>query len=137
MSHMLKYIYKSVLGKSLMLITDESCFEMHIYIALCKLDIVDEFYIKCIHDCQSSCKNVLTFTLYFVSCFKILLKLSHYLLLSIVHFQDGLLSQGYGDLINRLHEQIPKVTSDSKRLQMIVCSATLHSFEVKKMAVSK
>ena len=49
--------------------------------------------------------------------------------------QDGLLSQGYGDLINRLHQQIPKVTADGKRLQMIVCSATLHSFDVKKMAV--
>ncbi|ESO95555.1 hypothetical protein LOTGIDRAFT_227238 [Lottia gigantea] len=47
---------------------------------------------------------------------------------------DGLLSQGYGQLITRLHDQIPKVTSDGKRLQMIVCSATLHSFDVKKMA---
>ena len=51
-------------------------------------------------------------------------------------WQDGLLSQGYGDLINRLHAQIPKVTNDGKRLQMVVCSATLHSFDVKKMAVS-
>ncbi|XP_050396746.1 ATP-dependent RNA helicase DDX1 [Patella vulgata] len=48
---------------------------------------------------------------------------------------DGLLQQGYGNLITRLHDQIPKVTSDGKRLQMIVCSATLHSFDVKKMAV--
>ena len=47
---------------------------------------------------------------------------------------DGLLKQGYTELIERLHKQIPKVTSDGKRLQMIVCSATLHSFEVKKMA---
>lgn len=47
---------------------------------------------------------------------------------------DGLLKQGYSDLIDRLHRQIPKITSDGKRLQMIVCSATLHSFEVKKMA---
>ncbi|XP_052229582.1 ATP-dependent RNA helicase DDX1-like isoform X2 [Dreissena polymorpha] len=47
---------------------------------------------------------------------------------------DGLLSQGYGDLINRIHGQIPKVTNDGKRLQMVVCSATLHSFDVKKMA---
>lgn len=31
---------------------------------------------------------------------------------------------------------MPKITSDGKRLQMIVCSATLHAFEVKKMAVS-
>ncbi|KAK3085895.1 hypothetical protein FSP39_010136 [Pinctada imbricata] len=47
---------------------------------------------------------------------------------------DGLLSAGYGDMINRLHQQIPKVTNDGKRLQMTVCSATLHSFDVKKMA---
>ncbi|XP_067131115.1 ATP-dependent RNA helicase DDX1 [Centruroides vittatus] len=47
---------------------------------------------------------------------------------------DGLLSQGYGDLINRIHQQIPKITSDGKRLQMVVCSATLHSFDVKKLA---
>lgn len=48
---------------------------------------------------------------------------------------DGLLKQGYGDLINNLHRQIPKVTADGNRLQMIVCSATLHDFDVKKMAV--
>lgn len=47
---------------------------------------------------------------------------------------DGLLNMGYGDLINRIHQQIPKVTADGKRLQMVVCSATLHSFEVKKLA---
>ena len=34
----------------------------------------------------------------------------------------------------RVHGKIPKITSDGKRLQMIVCSATLHAFEVKKMA---
>lgn len=49
---------------------------------------------------------------------------------------DGLLKQGYGDLIERLHRQMPKITADGNRLQMIVCSATLHAFEVKKMAVS-
>ncbi|VEL36100.1 unnamed protein product [Protopolystoma xenopodis] len=49
---------------------------------------------------------------------------------------DGLLSAGYGDMIQRLWDQIPKVTPDGKRLQMVVCSATLHSFEVKKLAVS-
>lgn len=54
----------------------------------------------------------------------------------VLLYQDGLLSSGYGDLINRLHGQIPKVTNDGKRLQMVVCSATLHSFDVKKMAVS-
>ncbi|CAL1280444.1 unnamed protein product [Larinioides sclopetarius] len=47
---------------------------------------------------------------------------------------DGLLQAGYGDLINRMHGQIPKITPDGKRLQMVVCSATLHSFDVKKLA---
>ncbi|KAH8369627.1 hypothetical protein KR093_000368, partial [Drosophila rubida] len=47
---------------------------------------------------------------------------------------DALLKQGYTALIDRLHKQIPKITSDGCRLQMIVCSATLHDFEVKKMA---
>ncbi|KAA0199264.1 ATP-dependent RNA helicase Ddx1 [Fasciolopsis buskii] len=47
---------------------------------------------------------------------------------------DGLLSAGYGDMITRLHSQIPKVTPDGGRLQMVVCSATLHSFDVKKLA---
>jgi ATP-dependent RNA helicase DDX1 len=49
---------------------------------------------------------------------------------------DGLLQQGNMQLIDRIHAQIPKITADGKRLQMVVCSATLHSFEVKKMAVS-
>lgn len=48
---------------------------------------------------------------------------------------DGLLQQGHGELINRLHSRTPKITVDGKRLQMIVCSATLHSLDVKKMAV--
>lgn len=47
---------------------------------------------------------------------------------------DGLLKQGYTELIDRLHRQIPKITCDGRRLQMIVCSATLHAFEVKKLA---
>lgn len=47
---------------------------------------------------------------------------------------DGLLKQGNSGLIDRLHKQIPKLTADGSRLQMIVCSATLHDFEVKKMA---
>ncbi|OQR75005.1 ATP-dependent RNA helicase DDX1-like, partial [Tropilaelaps mercedesae] len=47
---------------------------------------------------------------------------------------DGLLSGGHGNLIERIHQRIPKMTADGKRLQMIVCSATLHSFEVKKLA---
>jgi ATP-dependent RNA helicase DDX1 len=47
---------------------------------------------------------------------------------------DGLLKAGYEQLITRLHGQIPKMTSDGTRLQMIVCSATLHDFDVKRMA---
>lgn len=44
------------------------------------------------------------------------------------------MKSGYTELIDRLHKQIPKMTTDGRRLQMIVCSATLHDFEVKKMA---
>ena len=36
----------------------------------------------------------------------------------------------------KLHSRMPSVTLDGKRLQMIVCSATLHNFEVKKLADS-
>lgn len=41
---------------------------------------------------------------------------------------DGLLSQGHKDLIMKIQRKIPSVTADGKRLQMIVCSATLHNF---------
>eukprot|EP00069_Balaena_mysticetus_P002731 bmy_15991T0 len=54
--------------------------------------------------------------------------------LSVLDNGDGLLSQGYSDFINRIHNQIPQITSDGKRLQVIVCSATLHSFDVKKLS---
>ncbi|KAI5627764.1 ATP-dependent RNA helicase DDX1 [Silurus asotus] len=47
---------------------------------------------------------------------------------------DGLLSAGYTDFIMRVYSKIPQVTSDGKRLQVIVCSATLHSFDVKKLS---
>ncbi|CAK8692162.1 unnamed protein product [Clavelina lepadiformis] len=47
---------------------------------------------------------------------------------------DGLLTAGNGDFIKRVHSKIPQVTGDGKRLQVIVCSATLHSFDVKKLA---
>ncbi|KAH8867729.1 ATP-dependent RNA helicase DDX1 [Schistosoma japonicum] len=47
---------------------------------------------------------------------------------------DGLLSAGYGDMVSRIHKQIPKATADGNRLQMIVCSATLHSVDVKRLA---
>lgn len=33
--------------------------------------------------------------------------------------QDGLLSAGYTDFIMRVYNQIPQVTSDGKRLQVI------------------
>ena len=36
----------------------------------------------------------------------------------------------------KLHRKMPSVTLDGKRLQMVVCSATLHNFEVKKLADS-
>ncbi|RXM33678.1 ATP-dependent RNA helicase DDX1 [Acipenser ruthenus] len=47
---------------------------------------------------------------------------------------DGLLSAGYLDFIMRVYNKIPQITSDGKRLQVIVCSATLHSFDVKKLS---
>ena len=47
---------------------------------------------------------------------------------------DGLLKAGCEGFISRVHNMIPKVTSDGRRLQMVVCSATLHALEVKKMA---
>lgn len=47
---------------------------------------------------------------------------------------DGLIKQRYTKLIDSLHEKMPKVSNDGKRLQMVVCSATLHDFEVKKLA---
>lgn len=48
---------------------------------------------------------------------------------------DALIQQQQGaTLVTRLHSSIPKVTSDGHRLQMVVCSATLHSVEVKRLA---
>ncbi|KAK3506698.1 hypothetical protein QTP70_015545, partial [Hemibagrus guttatus] len=54
---------------------------------------------------------------------------------------DGLLTAGYTDFIMRIYNKVPQVTSDGKRLQVvfcrllvIVCSATLHSFDVKKLS---
>ena len=65
---------------------------------------------------------------------KSVLRLTHCRFL-VLDEADGLLQQGHGDMINRLHGRAPAITPDGKRLQMIVCSATLHSFDVKKMAV--
>nr|AFN70718.1 ATP-dependent RNA helicase DDX1 [Botryllus schlosseri] len=47
---------------------------------------------------------------------------------------DGLLSAGNEAMIKRMHSKMPQVTADGKRLQVIVCSAALHSFDVKKLA---
>jgi ATP-dependent RNA helicase DDX1 len=47
---------------------------------------------------------------------------------------DGLLSGGHGQFIQKIFQQLPKVSSAGRRLQMIVCSATLHSLDVKKLA---
>ncbi|XP_057291400.1 ATP-dependent RNA helicase DDX1-like isoform X1 [Hydractinia symbiolongicarpus] len=47
---------------------------------------------------------------------------------------DGLLAQNQGKLIETLYQQCPKMSSDGKRLQLVVCSATLHNFDVKKLA---
>eukprot|EP00117_Sycon_ciliatum_P026385 scpid39786/ scgid5952/ ATP-dependent RNA helicase DDX1; DEAD box protein 1 len=47
---------------------------------------------------------------------------------------DGLLTQGYEKFIMSMYSQIPSSQPDGRRMQMVVCSATLHSFEVKKLA---
>ena len=43
-------------------------------------------------------------------------------------------SEGHKDLIVKIKKKIPDVSADGKRLQLIVCSATLHNIEVKKLA---
>lgn len=47
---------------------------------------------------------------------------------------DGLLNQNNGPLIERLFNKCPKMSPDGRRLQLIVCSATLHNFAVKRLA---
>lgn len=47
---------------------------------------------------------------------------------------DGLLLAGQEAFIKRMHSAMSQVSSGGKRLQVIVCSATLHSFDVKKLA---
>lgn len=44
---------------------------------------------------------------------------------------DALLAQGNMKLLSDLQVKMPKMFSDGRRLQLIVCSATLHNFEVK------
>ena len=52
----------------------------------------------------------------------------------IIDEVDAFLAQGNMQTILQLHSKIPRMFGDGKRLQMIVCSATLHNFEVKKLA---
>eukprot|EP00041_Stephanoeca_diplocostata_P030216 m.907818 g.907818 ORF g.907818 m.907818 type:complete len:736 (+) comp23711_c1_seq21:2004-4211(+) len=47
---------------------------------------------------------------------------------------DGLLTGGATGIIDDVFKRLPKNTTDGSRLQMIVCSATLHHPEVKKLA---
>ena len=47
---------------------------------------------------------------------------------------DALLAQGNMKMLSDLQAKMPKMFSDGRRLQLIVCSATLHNFEVKKFA---
>ena len=57
----------------------------------------------------------------------------------IVLYQDHFLNDrghGGGAGLNRLMEQMPLVTSDGGRLQVIVCSATLHNMDISRFAVS-
>lgn len=60
--------------------------------------------------------------------------LLHECLFFVIDEVDGLLQTGNKDLIMRLHKRIPRMFDDGKRLQMIVCSATLHNFDVKRLA---
>ncbi|KAH9419142.1 ATP-dependent RNA helicase ddx1 [Dermatophagoides pteronyssinus] len=52
----------------------------------------------------------------------------------IIDEVDAFLAQGNMQTILQLHGRIPRMFPDGKRLQMIVCSATLHNFDVKKLA---
>eukprot|EP00794_Sanderia_malayensis_P018921 gene18921-20825_t len=47
---------------------------------------------------------------------------------------DGLLAQKQRDTIEQMYRKCPKFSPDGKRLQMIVCSATLHNLDVKRLA---
>lgn len=52
----------------------------------------------------------------------------------IIDEVDAFLAQGNLQTILNMHALIPRMFADGKRLQMVVCSATLHNFEVKKLA---
>ena len=45
---------------------------------------------------------------------------------------DALLAQNNMKLLQNLHSKMPKMFNDGRWLQLIVCSATLHNFEIKK-----
>lgn len=47
---------------------------------------------------------------------------------------DALIGQGQTGMLVGLHSRIPKMFDDGRRLQMIVCSATLHDLNVKRQA---
>lgn len=47
---------------------------------------------------------------------------------------DALLAAGQAKLIDTLHAQMPQQTGAGRRLQMVVCSATLHAIEVRRLA---
>lgn len=59
--------------------------------------------------------------------------------LSNIHFfildeADGLLQQGSEGLIRSTSAKLPRMFEDGRRAQTICCSATLHNFQVKKLA---
>ena len=51
----------------------------------------------------------------------------------IVDECDALLAQNQTKLIESIHRRCPDQSLDGSRLQMVVCSATLHNFNVKKL----
>lgn len=52
----------------------------------------------------------------------------------IVDECDALLAQNQQKLIESIHRKCPTISPEGRRLQMVVCSATLHNFNVKKLA---
>jgi ATP-dependent RNA helicase DDX1 len=52
----------------------------------------------------------------------------------IVDECDALLAQNQNRLIENIHRKCPQISPEGRRLQMVVCSATLHNFNVKKLA---
>ena len=47
---------------------------------------------------------------------------------------DGLLQQGFENLVRSTASRLPRMFSSGRRLQIVCCSATLHNFQVKKLA---